>query len=188
VIEDDLRSELRPAMWKANHDAMYACFGHHHTAARRARTANERVDDADARVAAIYADGAGVRQRLDALRTEATNLADLAHPSPGGFGLEDLNREHVHQIDRLLNAVDVWTRWADGLSLSSTELAKAVAILTEAAREAPLLALSPGEIDRTQCVELLGPVTGLLRRHGVALAVDRNLSPGQDDPDLSIDL
>jgi len=187
-IEDDLRSELRPAMWKANHGAMRASFGHRHTAGRRSRAANERVDDADARVAAIYADGAGSKQRLDALQTEATNLADLAHPSPGGFGLEDLNREHVHQIDRLLNAVDVWTRWADGRSLSTTELAEASAILTAAARQAPLLALSPGEIDRTQWVELLGPVTGLLRRHGVALAVDRNLSPGQDGPDLSVDL
>ena len=32
-IEDELRTELRPAMWKANHDAMHASFGHRHRAA-----------------------------------------------------------------------------------------------------------------------------------------------------------
>jgi hypothetical protein len=91
VIEGDLRSELRPAMRKANHDAIHAHIGHRHTAGRRARTANERVDDADARLAAIYADGAGIKQRLDGLAEEADNLSNLAHPSPGAFGLEDLN-------------------------------------------------------------------------------------------------
>ena len=78
------RSELRPAMWQANHDAMHAGFGHHHATARRAKAANGRVDDAEARIAAIHADGADIKQRLDALEAQAWNLADLAHPSPGG--------------------------------------------------------------------------------------------------------
>ncbi len=52
-IEDELRSELRPAMWKANSDARHAGFGHHHATARRAKAANGRVADAEARIAAI---------------------------------------------------------------------------------------------------------------------------------------
>jgi hypothetical protein len=188
VIEDELRRELRPAMWKANHDAMRASFGHHHGAARRARTANERVDEADARIAAIHADGARIKQGLDALQTEATNLADLAHPSPGGFGLEELNREHVHQIDRLLSAVNVWTAWADGRSLGTTQLAEAVAILTEAARQAPLFALNPDEIDRAQWMVLLSPVTDLLRHRGVEPPDVRDAPLGRTTPELGLEL
>jgi hypothetical protein len=188
VIEDDLRSELRPAMWKANHDAMHASIGHHHTAARRAKAARELVDDADAGIAAIYADGAGIKQRLDALHTEARNLAELAHPSPGGFGLEDLNREHVGQIDRLLNTVDVWTTWSDGRPVGITELAEAVAVLTETARQAPLFALHPGEIDRSQWIELLEPLTDLLRQRGVEPPAIRDVALGRTAPELGIEL
>ena len=188
VIEDDLRSELRPAMWKANHDALHAGVGHRHGANRRARITNERVDDADARLAAIFADGAGIKQRLNSLQTEASNLADVAHPSPGGFGLEELNREHVGQIDRLLNAVDAWTTWADGGPVGTTELAAAVAVLTEAAQQAPLFALYPGEIDRSQWIELLGPVTDLLRQRGIEPPSLRDVPLGRTSPELGIEL
>ena len=44
AIEDELRTELRPAMWKANHDATHAGFGHRHSASRRANDATERVE------------------------------------------------------------------------------------------------------------------------------------------------
>ena len=44
AIEDELRTDLRPAMWKANHDATHAGFGHRHSARRRANDATERVD------------------------------------------------------------------------------------------------------------------------------------------------
>ena len=47
AIEDELRTDLRPAMWKANHDATHAGFGHRHSASRRANDATERVDDAE---------------------------------------------------------------------------------------------------------------------------------------------
>jgi hypothetical protein len=62
-IEDELRRDLRPTMWKANGDAMRAGFGHHHATARRAKAANGRVADAEARLAAIYAGAADVKQR-----------------------------------------------------------------------------------------------------------------------------
>ena len=150
--------------------------------------ANECVDDADARLAAIYVDGRDVKRRLDALQTEVSNLADLAHPSPGGFGLEELNREHVGQIDRLLNAVDLWTRWADGRPVGIAELAAAVEVLTETARQAPLFALHPGDIDRAQWTELLEPVTDLLRQRGIERPAIRDMSPGQTSPELGIEL
>ena len=44
AIEDELRTDLRPAMWKANHDATHAGFGHRHSASRRANDATERVE------------------------------------------------------------------------------------------------------------------------------------------------
>ena len=98
-IEDELRSELRPAMWKANSDAMHAGFGHHHATARRAKAANDRVADAEARIAAIHAGAADVKQRLDRIEADAANLADLAHPTPAAAWLDQLNREQLHDID-----------------------------------------------------------------------------------------
>ncbi len=187
AIEDDLRSELRPAMWKANHDAVHASFGHHHTAARRATTASQRVDDAEARIAAVYTHGAGIKRRLDGLETEARNLAGLAHP-PGCFGLEDFKREELHQIDQVLNAVDVRARWTDRKSVVTTELGEAVAILTEFAGQAPLFAVNPGAVDRSQWTGVLEPVIDLLRGRGLEAPAVRAALLERTVPELGIEL
>ena len=123
-----------PPMWKANHDATHAGFGHRHGASRRAKDATERVDDAQSQIASIRADGADVKQRLDALEAEARNLHDLAHPSPAGYGLEQFNREQLDRIEPLLDAVDIWTTWARGRPVPTADLATAVSTLTDAAR------------------------------------------------------
>jgi hypothetical protein len=97
-IEQELRNSLRPAMWTANHDAMRAGIGHRCATARRAKAANRRVAGAEARIAAICAGAADVKQRLDAFEASAWNLRDLAHPSLGGIGLDDVHREQLHDI------------------------------------------------------------------------------------------
>ncbi len=180
AIEGELRGRLRPAMWKANNDARYAGFGHHHTTARRAEAATARVTDAQARMADIHADGADIKHRLDTLEAEAKNLRDLAYPSGGGFGLDD--------IDAVLHSVDVWTAWAHGRRVTSAELVDAVDMLMDVARHTPFVALTGDQIDRSQWCELLEPVTQLLRRHGIELDHDRELDLDMTGPELSIDL
>jgi hypothetical protein len=163
--------------------------GRRHTAARRARRAKGDVDDADVRLAAINADGASVKQHFEEFQIEAMNLAGLAHPSPGGFALDELDREDMGQIDRLENAVDLWTRWAAGQPVRATELAAAVEVLTDSARQAPLLALHPGQVTRSQWTELLEPVTDLLRQRGIEEAPpDRDPTRRRTAPEVGIEL
>jgi conjugative relaxase-like TrwC/TraI family protein len=187
-IEDQLRIELRPAMWNANHDAMHPGFGHRHRASRLATSAAERVEVATNRIAAIRADGAEVEQRLDTLDADARNLHDLAHPSPAGYGLEQFNRDQLDQIEPLLDAVGIWTSWAHGRPVPTVDLAAAASTLTDAARQASLLALNDGEIDRTQWFDALQPVTGLLRMHGIQLSNAQDLKLERNGPELGIDL
>ena len=184
-IEDELRSRLRPAMWKANREAMHARFSHRHTTARRAEAANHRVADAEDRVAAVHADAFDVNHRREALEAQAWNLHDLAHPSAAGVGLEDLHRERVDDIDRLLRAVDVWTAWAEGRPVAITDLVESAEILTDAAGRAPMFAADGGEIERSHWTALLEPLLDLVNHRGFALSMDTsNLVPAGPDIDL----
>ena len=186
-IDDELRRALRPAMWKANSDAMHAGFGHHHATARRAKAANGRVADAEGRVAAIHAGAADVKQRLDAVEAQAWNLHDRAHPSAAGFGLEDLDRGQLHEIDRMLDALDVWTTWARGHPVAVTDLTNAAQIFAASARRASALSRSRGDIDRAQWFELLEPILQLLDQRSVTLFHDTmHLEPV--GPDLGLEL
>ena len=187
-IEDELRTALRPAMWKANHLAMHADFGHRHSARRQAKMTNSRVDDANARIAAIHLAAGDVKRHLDVLEAEARNLGDLARPSSVGFGLDDFNRDQLNQIDRLLDAVDVRTTWTDARSVPTTELTRAVAVLTDVARNAPLFTLNPSDIDRSQWLDLLEPVTEMLRQRGVNRPDVRDVPLERTVPELGIEL
>jgi hypothetical protein len=173
-------------MWKANHDAMHARFGHQHSSRRRANGANQQVADAEAAIAAVYAGAADIKQRLDAVEAQASNLHDLSHPSPAG-GLEELNRQQLHDIERLADTIGVWATWAHGRPVPLTHLIEIAEILTETAHGAPPLAVNAGEIDRSQWAELLAPVTESLQQHRVDLP-SRELEPGHTGPELSIEL
>ncbi len=184
-IEDEMRRELRPAMWKANRDAVHAGFGHRHATARRAKAANERVADAEACIAAIRADASDVKQHLDRIQAEGANLADLAHPSPAAAWLDQLNRDQLINIDGILDALEVWTMWADGGPVSVTEFDHAVGILVPAAREAPPFARSPSELDFAQWHELLASVTRLLSDQSVEPRPDpRAVGPDGHGPSI----
>ena len=134
-----------PPCGRPTSDAVHAGFGHHHATARRAKAANDRVADAEARIAAIYAGAADVKQRLDEVEAQAWNLHDLAHPSPAGFGLEDLHREQLHEIDQLLDAFDVWTAWATAHPVAVADLTNAAEVFADSARRAPAWSGNPGE-------------------------------------------
>ena len=174
-------------MWKANHDATHAGFGHRHSARRRANDASTRVDDAQSQIASIHTEGADVKQQLDGLEAQARNLHDLAHPSPAGYGLEQFHREQLDRIEPRLDALDIWTTWTHGRPVPTADLVAAVSTLTDAARRAPLLAVNHGDINRTQWFDALQPVTELLRARGIQLSSGRDLEL-ERDPELGIDL
>ena len=184
AVEDGLGNQLRSAMWHANHDAMSVGFGHRHASRRRAKNATSRVDEAEARIAAMYAGASDIKQRLDAVEAEARNLHDRAYSS-GRFGLDDFHREQVHELDRLLDALEVWTMWARGRSVAVAKLVDSAGILAEAARRAPLCARNPGETDGCQWTELLDRLSGLLHQLGVDLSME---SPGLEHAGLELDL
>ena len=187
-IDDELRSELRPARWKANHDAMHAGFGHHHATARRAKAANDRVADAETRIAAIHAGAADVKQRLDAVEAQAWNLHDFAHPSPAGVRPR---RPAPRTAPR--RSTSCWTlstcgpAWASGHPVAVADLTNAAEVFADSARRTPVLSGNPGDVDPSQWFELLEPVLQLLDRRGVELSHD-TLHPERAEPDLGIDL
>ena len=186
-IDDEVRTELRPAMWKANSDAVHAGFGHHHATARRAKAANDRVAEAEARVAAIYAGAAAVKQRLDAVEAQAWNLHDLAHPSPAGFGLEDLHRGQLHEIDQMLDAFDVWTAWATAHpSRSPTSRMRLRSSPTRPVGRRPCPATPAKSIDPNG-LSFSNPFSSFLTNDGVELSHD-TLHPERAESNLGLDL
>jgi AAA domain len=148
-LERELQTELRPAMWSANHDAREAGFGHRRHAERVAGDARRAVQQAQA---AIYADGAPVKERLDQLQRHAAELRGRAEPIAG---LDTLDHNQIRQLDQVLDATETYTGWLDGRPTPTARLAHAVGTLTTVARSAPACARHPGEVDQTQWYRLL---------------------------------
>ena len=174
-------------MWQAHHDASNAGFGHRHGAARQARIASGRVSDAQDRIAAIHAEGGDAKQQLDTLQAEARRLADVANPASDHLGLDQLEHAELRWLGQLIDAVDTWMTWAAGHPVAADELAEAVALLDDTARQAPPLALRVGDIDPARWFQLLEPVRALLVQHGVLLNVHGRHDLEHAGPDLGID-
>ncbi len=147
-----------------------------------------RVEDAQHRNGAIRADGAQVKEPLDTVEAEARRLAELASPHTGHFGIDQVDRDQLHALDQIVEAVDTWTTWANGRPVPTAELADAVSLLHDVALHASPLPTRAGEIDRTSWFELLERITALLEQRGLPTrdCVGRDLEPA--GPDLSIDL
>jgi hypothetical protein len=188
AIELELDTVLRPAMWQANHNTRTAGFGHRHSAARRAKMASWRVEDAYDRIAAIRADGAQIKAPLDAVESTARRLAELASPNTGHFGIDQFDHDQLRALDQIVEAVDTWTTWANGRPAPTVELADAVALLLDVARHAPPLPTRPGEIDRTRWFELFEPVTALLEQRGLPTRDHVGHDLEHAGPNLAIDL
>jgi conjugative relaxase-like TrwC/TraI family protein len=187
AIEHELQTRLRPAMWTANYQAMHAGFGQHHSARRQVKAANERFARAEAHIAGNYADAADIKQHLDAIQAQERSLHNLAHPPPGGYGVEVLLRGELHDIDRLAGAVDVWRTWAHGQSVALPDLADSMEVLTDAAHRAPVVAINESDIERSQWIELLAPLVELLDQQGIDLATDA-LDLEQAGPEIGLEL
>jgi hypothetical protein len=175
-------------MWQASHAARTASFGHRHGAARRAKIATWRVDDAQDRVAAVRAEGAQIKEPLDAVEAEARRLAELASPRTGHFSVDRLDRDQLHRLDQIVEAIDTWTTWANGRQVATEALADAVPLLHDVAQHAPLLPTRASEIDRTHWFELLEPVTTLLEQRGLPTRDRVGHDLEHAGSDLAIDL
>jgi hypothetical protein len=165
-----------------------AGFGHRHGAARRAKIAAWRVDDAQDRIAATHADGADIKEELDALEAEARPLAELASPHTGHFNVDPLDRHQLHVLDKTVEAVDTWTTWANERPVPTEVLANAVRLLHDVARHPPPLPTRASEIDRTHWFELLEPVTALLEQRELPTRDHVGHDLEHTGPDLSIDM
>jgi hypothetical protein len=166
---------------------MRAGFGHHRKARRRAERADQQVEDAQKQITAIRAESAEIDQQFSRLDARARNLTDLAYPPPSSLALDGLIHQEVSQIDRLLNAVDVLATWGDGRPVAVRELAGAARALTEAARPAWPTANSV-EIDAARWIDLLEPVTALLRSHGLDVDPGMTASLEPDGIGLGLEL
>lgn len=151
-LERRLQTELRPAMWSASHDAREAGFGHRRHAERIAADARAGVQQAQAAIAAIHADGAPVKEHLDQLQRHAADLRGRAEPT---HGLDTLDRNEIRQLDQVLGAADTYTSWLEGRPSATARLAHAVDVLTAVARSAPSFARHAGEVEQTQWYQLL---------------------------------
>jgi hypothetical protein len=174
-------------MWTANHDARRAGVGHHRASRRRARVATEQVAEAEALIGAINAGAADAKQRLATVEAQARHLDAVANPSPGGYGVDDLLRGELHQVERLLRAVDVWTAWTHGRSVAVADLTDSAEILVDAANGAPLLA-SQGTVDHSHWLQVVEPLLDVLRHAGVDLAPDALDLERHGGPELGIEL
>ncbi|MDQ6696078.1 MAG: AAA family ATPase [Actinomycetota bacterium] len=185
-LENELRNVLRPAMWKANTEAREARFGRRHSAARAATEASRRVTNTQARIDAIEAEGQAVKDRLDAIRTKAQTLDNIAHPSEVLSHFEDYDQRLLDIFDHQLNAADTYLALAHGQPVNAAELTHAIGELSDIAQRAPYHPLHPTQIGRTEWAELLEPVTQLLRTHGIELDVGEHLE--RRGPDLGLGL
>jgi conjugative relaxase-like TrwC/TraI family protein len=157
-LERELETELRPAMWGANHRAQLAGFGHRRHAERVAGDAREAVEQAQTAIAAIHAEGAPAKDHLDQLQRHAADMRRRAEPIAG---LDTLDHNQIRQLDQVLDAVDIYTGWLDGRPTPTARLAHAVDTITSVAKSAPSFARYPGEIDQTQWYELVEPASPL---------------------------
>jgi predicted nucleic acid-binding Zn-ribbon protein len=169
VINRQLDTQLRPAMWQANHDVTRAGVGRLRSAERRAEQANCRVRDAEGAIAAIRADGTAVKQHIDALVARASTLAERADAAVT-TALDRLDRDQIHRTGRLGQAIDTWTTWASGGRVATNDLT-AAAVLTHAQSNAPVMAIDPGIADRTQWQQLLAPLVDDLHDRGLDIGV-----------------
>ena len=95
-------------------------IGAHPTTRCRRRAA---VEQAEAAIAAIHADGAPVKQHLDRLQTRAAELRGRTEPSRR---LDHLDRNRSAELDQILDAADTYTDWLEGRPTPTARLAHAV--------------------------------------------------------------
>jgi hypothetical protein len=152
-------------MWDANHAAINARFGHRHATHRHARDATTAVQQATSQIYAIQADGAPIKQQLDTLQEQARTFHAVVDQTFTRY-LDQLDRQQLADVERVIDAIDIWTTWVRGRPVATNALADAVDTLDQHARHAPLLP-SLENTDRTQWNELLRPAVEVLLDRGL---------------------
>jgi conjugative relaxase-like TrwC/TraI family protein len=176
AIERELHNHLRPAMWKADRNATQARFGHRHAAVRAAKRAATQVDQAQARIAEIRADGSAAEGALAAVDHQVRQLADVAM---GTFSqsLDQLDRLEIDGIESLVGAIDTWSRWARGHPVAVADLAEAVAKLHGAAGGPSALTSAISPAHGSDWSDLLWPAITTLRDWGIDTGHDGPVTP-----------
>jgi conjugative relaxase-like TrwC/TraI family protein len=161
TLERELQDMLRPEVWRANHQAHHARFGHRHGAERRARAASAEAVGVETQIAAIAAEGAVCRQHLDRLSGRAFELS-AAVEGVGAGGYDHMLDDVAHRTERLADALDTWTQWASGRPVSVDALDDAFDHLRTAARNAPPFALHADEVDQAAWHRLIDSTVSAL--------------------------
>jgi hypothetical protein len=151
-LQRELDSVLRPDLWRANHEARTAGLGHRRSAQRHAVDAAEAVQQAEAAIAAICAEGAPQKQQLDRLYIREGEVRAM---TIGPDRLDAHLRQQIAELDQVLDATDTYAAWLDGQPTPSARLAHAVDTLSLVARHASAFARHPNEINQAQWYQLL---------------------------------
>jgi len=183
-LERHLARELRPAMYRANHERHTAGFGHRHRAQRTARDATTSVHDTEAQIHATRDDGHDVKAHLDDLVGRADQLRRLATPRPAWSSDNQL----LDRISRLTTAIDTWNDWNTGQPTTVDALIDSVDTLTHEADCAPAYALRAGEITCSQLDQLIDPLADWLGPRGVIQPTRAAEHGIERDTGLGIDL
>ncbi len=178
---------LRPAMWRANADALRAGFGHRHTARRGADDAIRNVGNARAGIAVVRTEGAEARRQLETLQTEAMGLEHLANPAPYGISVDQPDRVEFERTDLLIVAIDTWTTWAAGRRVPTHDLGTAVDAFAEAAQQSRQCSLGARCSQRSPWQVLLVPMAAVLPEFGVSSRSTR-AAKVDHEPSFGIDL
>jgi hypothetical protein len=180
TLEQQLRDELRPAMWTANAHARDAGFGHRRGATRRAEQATSAVHDAETTITAIREDAHVVKDQLDHALQNANRLERRASPDDYADVWESYQLDHANQ---LLQAIDTWTQWNTGRPTRPGELAHALDVLDHERGLAPSYTTEPTQPGSRQVGELAQPLATWLADRGIQRqprAVDRGADYGID--------
>ena len=180
TLEQQLRDELRPAMWTANNQARDASFGHRRTANRRAAQAASTVHDAESAIAAIREDAHVVKDRLDRVQQNANRIERRASPDDYADIWENHQIEHANQ---LIDAIATWTQWNTGQPTRHGDLAHALDILDHEQGLAPSYTTDPTQPSGRLVGELAQPLADWLTDRGLqhqARTVDRRADYGID--------
>ena len=160
AVQARLDDELNPAMWSAHHDASRAGRGRRHLAQRRADRAGQVVADARAQMKNIHAAGRAAADRLASVEAKVGELQQLAIPHRAGLTSPERDR---YYIDHVVSAVDAYSRWLGGDSISGAELTDSVAILEGVAARSRAYVPDRDEVDRAAWAQFLSPAHDMLR-------------------------
>ena len=108
---------------------------------------------------------------------EARDLLERARPSI----IERWDLDHLHDIDRLIDAIETWTAWNTGRPVTHQALTDSLDALRTAARHAPIVAFDRDIVTGDHYLELIAPLQRWMRQRGInqpERTIERDLDIG----------